>query len=114
MYSHGFILEAVDCSFRFDMFRVGRHVFEQRMGSPMGSPISPSLCHAVVPDFEHRVFSNILLNNAAVGNFSTGSHFVARYVDNRIAVMIRFVVNLSIMTAFLDPDAYMAPICLRS
>ena len=54
-------LEAVDCSFRFNMFRVGRHVFEQRMGSPMGSPISPSLCHAVVPDFEHRVFSNILL-----------------------------------------------------
>ena len=25
-------LEAVDCSFRFNMFRVGRHVFEQRMG----------------------------------------------------------------------------------
>ena len=48
-------LEAVDCSFRFNMFRVGRHVFEQRMGSPMGSPISPSLCHCVVTDYEHRV-----------------------------------------------------------
>ena len=59
------ILEAVDCSFKFNMFRVGRHGFEQRMGSPMGSPISPALCHAVVTDFEHRAFSHILHNNAA-------------------------------------------------
>ena len=64
-------------------------------------------------DYEHRVFSNVLLNNAAVGNFSAGSLFVARYVDNRIALMTRFVADLSIMTAFLDPDAYMAPICLE-
>ena len=107
------MLEAVDCSFKFNMFRVGRHVFEQRMGSPMGSPISPALCHAVVSDFEHRAFSHILRNNAALANFSAGSLFVARYVDNRIAIMSRFVANLSVMSAFLAPDVYLPPICLE-
>ena len=106
-------LPAVDCSFKFNMFRVGRHVFEQRLGSPMGSPISPALCHAVVTDFEHRVFSHILRNNAGLATFPTGSLFVARYVDNRIAMMTRFVANLSVLSAFLAPDVYLPPICLE-
>ena len=53
---------AVELSFKFSLFTVGRQVVQQSRGAPMGSPFSPSVCHAVISLLEHQYFSRILVS----------------------------------------------------
>ena len=71
-------MDAINLSFKFSLFQVGNQVVEQIRGAPMGSPLSPSLCHAVLSLFEDCYFRR-LLHNAV---FREEDFVALRYVDN--------------------------------
>jgi hypothetical protein len=104
------LTSAVRCSFSFGVFTVGQQLFAQRQGSPMGSPLSPALCHAVVSDFEHRIFHAALFS---IPRPAGECLFITRYVDNRLTICDVFHERSSVMQHFLSADVYLPPLELE-
>ena len=100
---------AVELSFKFSLFTVGRQVVQQSRGAPMGSPFSPSVCHAVISLFEHQYFSRILLSPI----ISSSQCWVGRYVDNRLTLLSPMLEKLPMFAAFLHEEVYVPPILLE-
>ena len=91
---------AVELSFKFSLFTVGRQVVRQSRGAPMGSPFSPSVRHAAISFFEHQYFSRVLLSPI----MSSGQCWVGRYVDNRLTLLSSMLEKLPVFAAFLHQE----------
>ena len=100
---------AVELSFKFSPFTVGRQVLQQSRGAPMGSPFSHSVCHAVISLFEHQYFLRMLLSP-----IQTSSHrWVGRYVANRLTLLSPMLSKLPVFAAFLHEEVYGPPVLLE-
>ena len=100
---------AVELSFKFSLFTVGRQVVQQSRGAPMVSPLSPSVCHAVLSLFEHQYLSRMLLSPI----LTSSQRWVGRYVDNRLTLLSPMLAKLAVFTAFLHEEVYGPPVLLE-
>ena len=100
---------AVELSFTFSLLAVGRQAVQQSRGAPMGSPFSPSVCHAVMLLFEHQYFSQSLLSPIT----PSSQCWVGRYVDNRLTLLSPMLEKLPMFAAFLHEEVYGPPVLLE-
>ena len=93
---------------RINHFRVGMKVFKQIRGSPMGSPASPALC-AMVVAVNEQMWSDSYRHILQPSNL----FFRTRYVDNRLMILPKRLLQLQCMQEILSPEFYQAPIILE-
>ena len=98
---------AVELSFKFSLFTVGRQVAQHRRGAPMA--FSPSVCHAVISLFEHQYFSRMLLSLI----LTSSQCWVGRYVDSRLTLLSPMLAKLPVFAAFLHEEVYGPPVLLE-
>lgn len=75
------ILEIVDFDLNNTYFRVGDRVLQQKVGIPMGSPLSPALAQIVCAYYEYHTLKRA--RRIGIGNQVEG----VRYVDDLTAVI---------------------------